>query len=112
MTPELKLKSAAEDIKEVLRKYDIAAALALHTPGHGEFVLHLNPSYSCVFMVEDDTIRINSQLENYASLEEQTEHLIASSNMLRVLLELSAINFQNLEALSNLIDDEIGAEHE
>jgi hypothetical protein len=112
MTPTVKLKIVAEEIKEVLRRHDVAAALALHTPGHGEFVLHLNPSYSCVFMYEDDAIRINSKLENYASPEEQLQHQTNSSNMLRVLMELSAVNFQSLEGLSSMLDKKIGAVHE
>ena len=54
-----KLKQAAEEIKEILRKHDIAGAIGLHTPGHGEFFLHVHTSYSCAYMYEDDTIRFN-----------------------------------------------------
>jgi hypothetical protein len=48
-----KLKIAMDEIKQVLKKHDIAAFLVLHTPGFAEYLNHVNPSYSCAFMDED-----------------------------------------------------------
>ena len=45
-----KLKKAMEEIKAVLDKHDIAGSIVLHTPGHGEFLMKINPSYSCAFI--------------------------------------------------------------
>lgn len=42
-----KLKVAMEEIKEVLKKNDIAGFVVLHTPGFTEFLNHIEPSYSC-----------------------------------------------------------------
>lgn len=42
-----KLKIAMEEIKAVLKKHDIAGAVVLHTPGHSEFLMKIDPSWSC-----------------------------------------------------------------
>lgn len=36
-----KLKKAADEIKLILQKYDIAANVILHTPGHSEYLYRL-----------------------------------------------------------------------
>lgn len=45
-----KLKQAAEEIKAILEKYDIAGSAVLHTPGFGEYIFRIDPSYSCAFL--------------------------------------------------------------
>lgn len=41
-----KLKKAMAEIKAIADKYDIAAIVCLHTPGHGEYLLKVDPLYS------------------------------------------------------------------
>jgi len=48
-----KLKEAMGEIEEILKKHDIAAVIALHTPGHGEIKLHIAPTYSVARMVRE-----------------------------------------------------------
>lgn len=38
------------EIKEILDKHDIAGIVVLHTPGHGEHMMKVDPSYSCAFV--------------------------------------------------------------
>jgi GH24 family phage-related lysozyme (muramidase) len=111
MTPETKLKVAAEEIKEVLRKHDIAAGVVLHTPGHGEYFVHLNPSYSCAYICDDDKIIFHSKRADYKTPEEQIEKVTATANMLRILTEISVFNFGILEHLSNTFDKLANATH-
>jgi len=107
-----KLLTAAEEIKDILRKYDIAGAVALHTtPGDGEYFVHLNTSYSCAFFVEDDEVRIRAKVEDFASKEECYLKQQNTSNMLKILADTTAINFSILSELSNTIDKATGAEH-
>ena len=108
---QIKLKTAAEEIKEILRKHDIAGSFALHAPGHGEFINHFNTSYSCVYHYEDDKVRLYAKREDFASDEEMEAKLRDTSNMLRVLLDLLGHNFLALEPLSKIIDEKVGAEH-
>lgn len=43
-----KLRQAMEEIKDVLKKHDIAGLVMLHTPPrHSEYLMHIVPSYSC-----------------------------------------------------------------
>lgn len=61
-----KLKKAMKEIKEIIDKHDIAASVVLHTPGHGEHFMKIDPSYSCSFF--DHTpgvtgIRFRSRLQ-------------------------------------------------
>lgn len=48
-----KLKKAMEEIKKIVKKYDIGAMVILHTPGFSEFLNHVDPSYSVVQVVKD-----------------------------------------------------------
>lgn len=99
MKPETKLKSAAEDIKEVLRKYEMAGAIALHLPGHGEHVLHLLTPYSCAYQVEDNEIRLHAISQNYPNVEAHAEHIRTTADMLVMLKHLSATNFKNIDLM-------------
>jgi hypothetical protein len=108
---ETKLKVAAEEIKEILRKYDIAGAVSLHSPGHGEHFLHLNPSYSCASIVSDKEIRFYSKLKDYKSKEEQMQKQEDTVNMCHILSHITGINFMILEGCSRKLDDKTGAEH-
>jgi len=111
MKPETKLKVAAEEIKRILCKHDIAAVFNLHTPGHGEFVLHLNTSYSCAYMYNDDELRFYSKRKDYKTQAEHFKKLADTSNMLKILTDMTANNFLMLKPLSEKIDSITNAEH-
>lgn len=42
-----KLKKVMEQIKDILKENDIAAFVVIHTPGHSEYLNHVQTSYSC-----------------------------------------------------------------
>lgn len=109
---EIKLKVAAEEIKEVLRKHNLAAAVALHSPGHGEYFVHLNPSYSCAYMYNDQEVRFYSKRQDYKTQEEQIQKQADTGNMLKLLTDLTAFNFWQLHPLSNKFDTLTGAQHQ
>jgi hypothetical protein len=108
---EIKLKVVAEAIKDILRKNDVAAAVVLHSPGHGEYFVHLNPSYSCAYMYNDNEIRFYSKRKDYKTAEEQHEKQVATANMLCVLADITALNYLMLEPLNKKFDEITGAEH-
>ena len=111
MSPELKLKTAAEEIKEILNKHDIAASMVLHTPGHGEFLNHILTSYSCAYQYEDESIRFYSKREDFDTQEEQFKQQESTANILRILTDLIGRNFMMLEPLSKKFDELTNAEH-
>jgi hypothetical protein len=59
-----KLKTAMQEIKDILSKHDIAGVVVIHTPGHTEYLNKLNPTYSCV-KVNGDELRFKSKLADY-----------------------------------------------
>lgn len=58
-----KLKTAMERIKAILKEYDIAASVVLHTPGFNEYLLKIDPTYSCA-KFEGDQLRIKAKLQD------------------------------------------------
>lgn len=108
---EVKLKVAAEEIKEILRKHDLAGAIQLHAPGHGEYFVHLNPSYSCAYMYNDNEVRFYSKITDYKSREDQLQKQANTSNMLKILTDLTAFNFGNLHPLHEKFDTLTNAKH-
>lgn len=108
---EIKLKVAAEEIKEILKKHDLAGTIGLHSPGYGEYFIHLGPSYSCAYIYTDDEVHFYSKRRDFATAEEHEEKKKNTANMLHVLTDLSGINFLNLENFKKKFDDLTGAEH-
>lgn len=48
-----KLKKVMEQIKDILKENDIAAFVVLHTPGHSEYLNHVQTSYSCATVLPE-----------------------------------------------------------
>tara|TARA_R110002051_G_scaffold297564_2_gene363956 strand:+ start:18024 stop:18362 length:339 start_codon:yes stop_codon:yes gene_type:complete len=111
MTPQTKLKVAAEEIKEILRKHDIASSFVLHTPGHSEFVNHFNTSYSCAYQYQENEMRFYCKREDYKSEEEQIKKLSDTANMLQLLTETVGVNFMIIEPLSKRFNQLTNAVH-
>lgn len=109
---EVKLKVAAEEIKEILRKHDLAGVVSLHTPGHGEYFVHLNPTYSCAYMYNDNEVRFYSKQADYINKEQQIKKQANTSNMLKILTDITAFNFGNIHHLSQNFDKLTNAIHD
>ena len=108
---EIKLKEAAEEIKDILRKYDLAGAVSLHSPGHGEYFIHLNPSYSNAYIYNDNEVRFYSKRIDFKSVEEQMQKQADTSNMLKILMDITVINFGYINHMSKTYDKLVNAEH-
>jgi len=113
---EVKLKTAAEEIKEILRKHDISASIVLHAAGengngYGEYVNHIHTSYSCAYWYNDNEVRFHSKRKEYDSDQQQIEKLTNTSNMLSILAQGIGNNFIMFDALNQKFDSLVGAEH-
>lgn len=109
-----KLKKAMEEIKEILDKHDIAAYVALHTPGHGEYLMHLNPSYSCVqFDPATGAARIRSRIQEDHNGDKKAhiKMLSDTANMLGSLSQVVGQNAMSLIQLSEIADEALQADH-
>lgn len=107
-----KLKKAAEEIKAVIKKYDIAALIVLHTPYHSEYVNEITPSYSCMKW-NGDELRIRAKLkEDFNGDKKAMEKKLAdTSNMLRLLSEVGGKQLLELMKVSYFVDELLGSTH-
>lgn len=78
---DLKLKDAAKEIMEVVRRHDVGAYIALTSPTHSEFVFHL-PTWSGVQPETQDNgamgLRIRIK-KNQQELADRTTWLVAGT---------------------------------
>jgi hypothetical protein len=106
-----KLKKAAEEIKQILQKYDIAANVILHTPGHSEYLLHITPTYSCAWF-ENDMVRFRARKEDYnGNVMIRNQKIADTLNMLRLLSDTAIKNALALLNVADQFDKKIGADH-
>lgn len=97
-----------EEIKAVLNKHDIAGLIVLHTPGNGEFVLKLNPSYSALKMEQAldkdgnlvQGIRLKVDDKEYPDPQTRKKALSNTLNMVEILCNLSVAEADKLISMS------------
>lgn len=107
-----KLKKAAEEIKSILDKYDIAAMVVLHTPGHSEYLIKINPSYSCAF-IDGEMLRVRAKLQEHFNGDKKAweKKVSDTANMLRLLSETSGHLTISVMEMSKIVDERVNAEH-
>lgn len=107
-----KLKKAMEEIKEILRKHDIAANIVLHTPGHAEYLTHIKPSYSCASIDElTGKFELKAKKIHFTNEAERLNKLSDTSNMLNLLAEATGRTAMNLISASEVTDTFLNAKH-
>lgn len=107
-----KLKKAMEEIKEILRKHDIAASIVLHTPGHGEFLNHITPTYSCGSIDEvNGKFELKGRKIHFKNEAERLNKLRDTANMLSIMADLTGRNALNLMQASDFTDKNLNSEH-
>lgn len=101
------------EIKEILKKHDIAGYVFLHTPGFGETGRNLTPSYSVALEQPGGGIRLKSKFveDHKGNKEQQAQMQSATSNMLKLFGEMMASNAMHIIETSQMFDEYIEAEH-
>jgi hypothetical protein len=103
-----KLRMAMKEIKDILEKNDIAGLVVLHTPGHGEYTLKLNPSYSALKFEQAldkngelvHGIRLKVDDISYPDPKERKQALSDTLNMVEILCNLSVAKADSLISMS------------
>lgn len=111
MPGDPKLKAAAEEIKAVLRKYDIGANIVLANVGFIEYVRHFEASWSCARMEGPNELRIRSKLADYPDKAAQK---LALESTLGMVVEFAAQAERDREVLTELamrIGKDVGISH-
>ncbi len=83
-----KLRECAEELKTILKKYDVAATVSLVSSTHGEFFIHF-PTWSGA-QFEGSNVRIKCKAHETKKAED-TAHIIVSSIQIN---ELFVTNFK------------------
>ncbi len=118
-----KLKAAMEEVKAILKKHDIAAAVVLHTPeivegvegsdGAVEFLSFLTPKYSAVeWLPLGNDIRVKGRLEYYGGDRKvRNKALRDTANMLHMLSKTMMRQGIMLADISEQVDKDLGSQY-
>ena len=97
------------EIKDILDKHDIAGCVVIHTPGHTEYALKLDPSYSCA-KLERGQLRFKTKGMNVPPSTKR-KLLEDTANMMHGLSMTSGKLSMNLMDGSDKITQITGALH-
>ena len=86
-----KLKKAMEEIKPILEKYGVGAAITLVSKTHSEYLYKL-PKWSCV-AITDRGFSIYSKKEDYDSVEHQHEIVETTTALIAQIRDLGGQTF-------------------
>lgn len=84
-----KLKKAKQEIEAILKKYDIGALAVLHTPGFGETIWHLTPSYSAIEISPDHSaILLKKNAAHYGGDKDKRNLAVTNTiNMVQIFTD-------------------------
>lgn len=108
-----RLKIARAEIEGILKKHDLAAVVALHTPGMTEFFYDITPSYSRVWIDEVvGQLRVKSKLSDYGGDKDaQLLDQGATANMIHGLAADLSSAADMFGSIAPFIDRVLSAEH-
>jgi sugar-specific transcriptional regulator TrmB len=108
-----KLKIAMEKIKDVIKEYDVAAIVVLHTPGFSEYYTKINPSYSSARMDNNGkSVHVNIKLEHFNNDKKLRDQFVANTaNMFHLLAETSGRVSLSMFQVSKNLDRQVQSEH-
>lgn len=103
-----KLKVVKDEIMEVLRKHDVAGMFVLHTPGHGEFMLHVDTTYSCA-KFNGNELRVRAKLQEDFGGDKKawTEKITDTVNMLQTFNDCGEILNNNITKMVEVVAEKV-----
>lgn len=114
-----RLQDCVEEIKEILRKYDVGATVAVYSGnGHSEYMNYITePSWSCLTLMntpEGTGIRFKAAVKTAPREEKLMERLKAQKtvNMLVHIRDNAGQNFMAYDNLVNVLSKEINISEE
>lgn len=114
-----KLKEAAEEIKAILNKHDIAGTVFLYDTGFGEYINHIETTKSVISIEEDPDsdgngfgIRFRTLLEDFnGDQKAQIESTEYSIGMLKIFMEMMAHTFNMYQGVYDAAANCLKIEH-
>lgn len=105
------LKKAVEDIKSILKRYDIAGSVALVSKTHAEFLYHF-PAWSAIqWNKAGDSLNVKSKKEHFANKEEQSQVLQQSVHIVMQNRDIAAQSFHMFDTVYDNLKKHMDIEH-
>jgi energy-coupling factor transporter ATP-binding protein EcfA2 len=107
-----KLKTAMREITAVIIKHDVAAIVVLHTPNHSEYLLRLDPTYSCA-RFDGNKLHVKSNLMKnfHGDRGKWQKQLGNTANMFEMLTKTNGTVLMGLMPISEKVSEEFNAIH-
>lgn len=112
--PDPKLVNAAEEIKAILKKFDIAGNIVLASQSHTEYVRFVSPSWSCAkleYVNGQTQLRIRSKLVEFPSKAAQKKCLEDSVGMVMAFANQGQKDADSYLSLAMAIGQKMGIAH-
>lgn len=102
-----KLKKAMQEMQEILKKYNIAGTICLHSPGFREYITHINPSWSCLWWdMDGKAIRMKATKDQFYGDAQLRNTIINNSmNMIQHFTEYAGSLFLMMDNLTQTLKD-------
>lgn len=98
---------AMKEVKEVLDKYEVAAIVVLHRPGHTEPLVKIETPFSCA-RTEGETVKIRAKLEDFKGNKDvRKKKLLDTSVMFRKLLDTCITKIYPYFEVSEELDEKL-----
>lgn len=111
MSRDDKLKEALEDIRKILREYDIAGTIALVSKTHAEYLYHF-PVWSEIQWNETgDSLRVKSAKENFPTKKLQEQRLTESIHIVMRNRDIAAQSFEMFETVYKVLKKHFTIKH-
>lgn len=100
LTYDPKLRDAAKEIEDILKKYDICAFFGLTSETHGEFGLQVESSWSLLEHItnEDGTAHIKIKIR-----AKQKDKMDSMGSFVYTMRDLAAMFFQQADQMCDMI---------
>lgn len=109
-----KLLLAAEEIKAILKKHDIAGICLIQSETHGEWINHITPSWSAAKLINDEKgsgIHVRCKRADYPSEEAHRKALADTCGMLCGFRDGAERTRKDMECVLEQLSKIIGIEH-
>lgn len=104
-----KLKKVVKEIEEILKREDVAGLVVVHTPGFSEYMIKLDPGYSCC-KIEGNRIKIRAKEEELGKAK-RDQMLSDTANMLYLITQTAGTVIYPFFDISESLDKKLQAEH-
>lgn len=99
-----------KEIEQVMKKYDIAGVVCLHTPGFGEYLNKIDTSYSCA-RYQQGGLHLKAKADDLGGAEKRNKIMTTTANMFAILAENVGRQAMILMDCHEMVDKVMDSEH-